>query len=57
MNVLTVFAHHPYSEVVDLPAIRFDLVLRERDNPNWMDEHAPDSGEHAPARTKAHTLR
>ena len=29
------------NEVVDLYAIGFDPVLRERDNPNWMDEHAP----------------
>jgi len=29
------------SEVVDLYAIGFDPVLRERDNPNWMDEQAP----------------
>lgn len=28
-------------EVVDLYAINFDPVLRERDNPNWMDENAP----------------
>jgi NAD(P)H dehydrogenase (quinone) len=30
------------SEVVDLYAIGFDPVLRERDNPNWMDEGAPE---------------
>jgi len=31
------------NEVVDLYAIKFDPVLRERDSPNWMDEHAPDA--------------
>jgi NAD(P)H dehydrogenase (quinone) len=30
------------NEIVDLYAIGFDPVLRERDSPNWMDEHAPD---------------
>ncbi len=30
------------NEIVDLYAIGFDPVLRERDNPNWMDDHAPD---------------
>ena len=30
------------NEVVDLYAIGFDPVLRDRDSPNWMDEHAPD---------------
>jgi NAD(P)H dehydrogenase (quinone) len=30
------------NEVVDLYAIGFDPVLRERDNPNWMDADAPD---------------
>jgi NAD(P)H dehydrogenase (quinone) len=30
------------NEIVDLYAIGFDPVHRERDNPNWMDEHAPD---------------
>jgi len=30
------------NEVVDLYAIGFDPVLRERDNPNWMDAEAPD---------------
>ena len=30
------------NEVVDLYAIKFDPVLRERDNPNWMDEGAPE---------------
>jgi putative NADPH-quinone reductase len=30
------------NEIVDLYAIRFDPVLRERDNPNWMDADAPD---------------
>jgi NAD(P)H dehydrogenase (quinone) len=29
-------------EVVDLYAIGFDPVLRERDDPNWMDANAPD---------------
>jgi NAD(P)H dehydrogenase (quinone) len=29
------------NEIVDLYAIGFDPVLRERDDPNWMDEHAP----------------
>lgn len=31
------------NEVVDLYAIEFDPVLRERDSPNWMDENAPDA--------------
>jgi NAD(P)H dehydrogenase (quinone) len=30
------------NEVVDLYASGFDPVLRERDNPNWMDANAPD---------------
>ena len=30
------------NDVVDLYAIGFDPVLRARDFPNWMDEHAPD---------------
>lgn len=30
------------NEVVDLYAIKFDPVLRERDSPNWMDEGAPE---------------
>ncbi|MFN7925559.1 MAG: NAD(P)H-dependent oxidoreductase [Bryobacteraceae bacterium] len=30
------------NEIVDLYAIGFDPVLRERDNPNWMDPDAPD---------------
>jgi NAD(P)H dehydrogenase (quinone) len=30
------------SEIVDLYAIGFDPVLRERDSPNWMDANAPD---------------
>lgn len=30
------------NEIVDLYAIRFDPVLTERDNPNWMDADAPD---------------
>lgn len=30
------------NEVVDLYAIGFDPVLRERDEPNWMDADAPD---------------
>jgi len=30
------------NEVVDLYAMGFDPVLRERDNPNWMDENAPE---------------
>ena len=30
------------NEIVDLYAIGFDPVLRERDNPNWMDAEAPD---------------
>ena len=30
-------------EVVDLYAMGFDPVLRERDGPNWMDADAPDS--------------
>jgi len=30
------------NEVVDLYAIGFDPVLRERDNPNWMDADAPE---------------
>lgn len=34
-------AGHTY-ELVDLYAIGFDPVLRERDNPNWMDADAPD---------------
>ena len=29
------------NDVVDLYAIGFDPVLRERDSPNWMDEGAP----------------
>lgn len=29
-------------EVVDLYAIKFDPVLRDRDGPNWMDENAPE---------------
>lgn len=29
------------NEIVDLYAINFDPVLRERDSPNWMDESAP----------------
>jgi NAD(P)H dehydrogenase (quinone) len=29
------------NEVVDLYAINFDPVLRERDMPNWIDENAP----------------
>jgi NAD(P)H dehydrogenase (quinone) len=29
------------NELVDLYAIKFDPVLRERDGPNWMDEGAP----------------
>jgi NAD(P)H dehydrogenase (quinone) len=29
------------NEVVDLYAIGFDPVLRERDNPNWMDKNVP----------------
>lgn len=29
------------NEVVDLYAMGFDPVLRERDSPNWMDENAP----------------
>jgi len=30
------------NEIVDLYAVGFDPVLRERDNPNWMDADAPD---------------
>lgn len=30
------------SEVVDLHAIRFDPVLRERDGPDWIDDSVPD---------------
>ena len=30
------------SEVVDLYAIRFDPVLRDRDRPNWIDDSVPD---------------
>jgi NAD(P)H dehydrogenase (quinone) len=30
------------NEIIDLYAIGFDPVLRERDNPNWMDADAPD---------------
>jgi NAD(P)H dehydrogenase (quinone) len=30
------------NEIVDLYAIGFDPVLRERDSPNWMDADAPD---------------
>ena len=30
------------NEVVDLYAIKFDPVLRTRDNPNWMDPDAPE---------------
>lgn len=30
------------SEVVDLHAIRFDPVLRERDGPGWIDDTVPD---------------
>jgi NAD(P)H dehydrogenase (quinone) len=30
------------SEVVDLHAIRFDPVLRDRDAPNWIDDSVPD---------------
>jgi NAD(P)H dehydrogenase (quinone) len=30
------------NDIVDLYAIGFDPVLRERDNPNWMDADAPD---------------
>jgi NAD(P)H dehydrogenase (quinone) len=30
------------NEIVDLYALGFDPVLRERDSPNWMDDHAPD---------------
>jgi len=30
------------NEIVDLYAIGFDPVLRDRDNPNWMDPEAPD---------------
>jgi NAD(P)H dehydrogenase (quinone) len=30
------------NEVVDLYAIGFDPVIRERDSPNWMDAEAPD---------------
>ena len=30
------------NDVVDLYAINFDPVLRERDSPNWMDEGAPE---------------
>ena len=30
------------NEIVDLYAIGFDPVLRERDNPNWMDANGPD---------------
>ena len=30
------------NDVVDLYAIKFDPVLRLRDNPNWMDPDAPD---------------
>lgn len=30
------------SEVVDLHAIGFDPVLRERDEPNWIDDSVPD---------------
>jgi NAD(P)H dehydrogenase (quinone) len=30
------------NEIVDLHAIGFDPVLRERDGPNWMDAGAPD---------------
>ena len=30
------------NEVVDLYGIGFDPVLREQDNPNWMDAEAPD---------------
>lgn len=29
-------------EVVDLHAIRFDPVLRDRDQPNWIDDSVPD---------------
>ena len=30
------------NEIVDLYAMGFDPVLRERDNPNWMDANGPD---------------
>jgi NAD(P)H dehydrogenase (quinone) len=30
------------SDVVDLHAIRFDPVLRERDSPSWIDDSVPD---------------
>jgi NAD(P)H dehydrogenase (quinone) len=30
------------NEILDLYAMGFDPVLRERDNPNWMDADAPD---------------
>ncbi len=30
------------NELVDLHAIRFDPVLRERDDPNWIDDSVPD---------------
>ena len=30
------------NEIVDLYAFGFDPVLRERDNPNWMDPNGPD---------------
>ena len=30
------------NDVVDLHAIKFDPVLRDRDDPNWMDADAPD---------------
>lgn len=30
------------NEIVDLYAIGFDPVLKDRDNPNWMDPDAPD---------------
>ena len=31
------------NEIVDLYAIGFDPVLRDRDNPNWMDADAPEA--------------
>ncbi len=30
------------NELVDLHAIRFDPVIRERDDPNWIDDSVPD---------------
>ncbi|MFZ1176317.1 MAG: hypothetical protein WAO15_08640, partial [Mycobacterium sp.] len=34
------------NEVVDLYAIGFDPVLRDRDRPNWIDDSVPDNVRH-----------